>query len=101
MNREPERIGPILQRVLRRKGWERRLKEYQAVDLWEKAVGEPIGRHTRSLRCVDSKLFVGVESPSWRNELIFLKPRLIRKLNQSLGGKIVSDIIFIGGGFNG
>ena len=101
MNREPERIGPILQRVLRRKGWERRLKEYQALDLWDAAVGEQVSCHTKPLKCVDSRLFVKVESPSWRNELTFLKPRLLRKLNQSLGGKVVSEIIFVGGGIDG
>jgi len=101
MSREPEGIGSILKRVLRRKGWERKLKEYQAVNLWEVTAGEAISGHTRPLRCEDSKLFVQVESPSWRNELTFLKPRLIQKLNQSLGDKIVSDIIFVGGRFDG
>ncbi len=101
MSREPERIGLILQRFLRRRGWERKVKENQAVNLWGIACGEAIRNHTKALRCEESKLFVRVESPSWRNELAMLKPKLIRKLNKVLGAKVISDIIFIGGGSNG
>jgi len=101
MSKGPERIGPILTRILRGRGWERKLKEYQTLSLWGEVAGEAIRRRTRPLRCEDSKLFVEVESPSWRNELVFLKPKLIRRLNQSLGGEVVLDIIFLGGGFDG
>jgi predicted nucleic acid-binding Zn ribbon protein len=61
---------------------------------WNKVVGETIAGKTSALRVKDSILFVRVESPSWRNELVFLKPKIIKELNQLLRANVIKDIVF-------
>ena len=41
------------------------------------------------------KLFVRVKTPTWRNELVFLKSEIISKLNRRVGKKVVKDIVFV------
>lgn len=82
--------------LLAKLGIERKLKQQQALLLWDKVVGEKIASRTRAVGLENGKLFVGVDSASWRNELIFMKGDIIVKLNAEVGDRIVEDIVFIG-----
>lgn len=91
---QPERIGKVLNRTLKGLKIDHRLKEESALLSWNKVVGDTIASRTNPLRVRDSVLFVRVENPSWRNELVFLKPKIIRELNQSVKANVVRDIVF-------
>jgi predicted nucleic acid-binding Zn ribbon protein len=90
----PERIDRILSRTLKGLRIDHRIKEESAVLNWKRVVGETIASKTNPLRVRDSILFVRVESPSWRNELVFLKPKIIKELNQLLKANVIKDIVF-------
>jgi predicted nucleic acid-binding Zn ribbon protein len=40
-------------------------------------------------------LYVKVDSPVWRNELVFMKSDIISRLNKALSKPVVKDIKFI------
>ncbi len=91
---QPERIDRILSRTLKGLRIDHRIKEESAVLNWNRVVGETIAGKTNPLRVKDSILFVRVESPSWRNELVFLKPKIIKELNQLIKANVIKDIVF-------
>jgi len=93
-----EKIGRILDSVVRNLGLRKKLDEGEAMALWEKAVGKRIAERTRPIKVQGSKLFVEVSSSSWKNELTFLKTDIIRKLNAMTGKVVLNDIIFVSGG---
>lgn len=90
----PERIDSILSRTLKGLKIDRRLKEESVILNWKKVVGETIAAKTNPLKVKDSILFVRVENPSWRNELVFLKPKIIKELNQSVKANVIKDMVF-------
>jgi predicted nucleic acid-binding Zn ribbon protein len=90
----PEQIGKILTKNLRNLGIERRLKEENIVLNWSRLVGERIASKANPLRVKDSILFVSVENASWRNELFFMKRKIIEELNRSVKGNVIRDIVF-------
>jgi predicted nucleic acid-binding Zn ribbon protein len=90
----PEQIGKILTKNFRNLGIEYRLKEESIVLNWSRLVGERIASKAIPLRVRDSILFVSVESASWRNELFFMKGKIIRELNQSVRANVIKDIVF-------
>jgi predicted nucleic acid-binding Zn ribbon protein len=65
-----------------------------AVQKWMEVCGEGISRVSEAYKVEDSKLFVRVESAPWRNELLYLKPQLISKLNRVIGREVIRDIVF-------
>jgi len=65
-----------------------------AVQKWSEACGEGISKVAEAYKIEDGRLFVRVESAPWRNELLYLKPRLIGKLNRLIGKEVVKDIVF-------
>jgi predicted nucleic acid-binding Zn ribbon protein len=90
----PEQIGKILTKNLRNLGIDRRLKEESIVLNWNRLVGERIASKANPLRVRDSILFVSVENASWRNELFFMKRKIIEELNRSVKGNVIRDIVF-------
>lgn len=61
---------------------------------WHKVVGDRIASYANPLRVRDSILFVRVENASWRNELVFMKGKIIKELNQSVKANVIKDIVF-------
>ncbi|TET44134.1 DUF721 domain-containing protein [candidate division TA06 bacterium] len=92
-----ERIGKILDSLVDTLGLKKKINEEKVMALWEKAVNRRVAERTRPIKIQGSKLLVEVSGSSWRNELIFLKPELIRKLNSMVGRVVIDDIIFVAG----
>jgi predicted nucleic acid-binding Zn ribbon protein len=85
----------VIKEFVKELGIEKSVKSYQALDLWRQVVGTRIAQVTDAQKIKNGKLFVKVSNDVWRNELIFYKPQMMKKLNDRLGHKIVKDIIFI------
>ena len=88
-------MGGVLQNLLKNLGLEKRIKEQKLILDWDKIVGNKIAEKTKAFKIEGNKLFVKVESPSWRNELFYLKKDIINKLNQSVKQEVIKDIIFL------
>jgi predicted nucleic acid-binding Zn ribbon protein len=89
-----EPIGPAINDLVKSLGIQKKLQEYDAVVIWEEAVGERIARMTKATRIVQGVLFVQVKTSTWRNELTLRKKEIIDKLNTSIGTEVVKDIRF-------
>jgi predicted nucleic acid-binding Zn ribbon protein len=93
-SRGPEQIGKILTKSLRNLRIDRRLKEESIVLNWSRIVGERIASKANPVKVRDSILFVRVDNASWRNELFFMKRKIIEEVNQSVPGNVIKDIVF-------
>jgi predicted nucleic acid-binding Zn ribbon protein len=94
--REPgplEPVGPLLQRLLRRLGLDRRLLEYRAVEAWPEVVGPVIAAQTRAVSVREGVLFVDVASSVWMQELGILRDSIVERLNARLGEPRVRKIV--------
>ena len=90
----PKRLSEGIEAVLHELGMGKKIKQYGVIDLWASIVGEQIAKVAVAEHVSGGKLFVRVARATWRNELIFLKKDLIRKINGALNEEIITDIIF-------
>lgn len=95
MNNSFEQLGRIIERILKDSGLDKQVKESQAINFWKEIAGEEISNFTEAFKVADGKLFIRVKNPSWRNELIMLKPQIKSKLNKRIGASTIKDIIFL------
>ncbi len=94
---EPTQIGRVLSSFLKRGGMEKRLKQKQAVLIWDMVVGEKVAAESRAIKVEDSKIFVKVKNPVWRTELFLMKEKILHDLNSHLGQKgIIVDLVLFG-----
>lgn len=87
-------FGSILSGVSKRLGLEPRLIELRLQHRWHDLVGEPMASHTWPSQIRFKKLYLIVRNPVWLQQLTFLKPALLTKLEAEAGPECVTDIAF-------
>jgi predicted nucleic acid-binding Zn ribbon protein len=96
--RKTESLGEVLRGLLNSWGVDGKIREQGAVHRWKQVVGPRIAAHTEAVRVADGKVYVRTTSSAWKNELVFMKAEIIDRLNQTVGRRIINDIVFVGGG---
>jgi hypothetical protein len=71
-----------------------KMREYRAWKVWEEVVGQQIALRARPLRIREDVLEVSVDHPIWMQQLHLLKPDILSRLNQQLGGEVFRDIFW-------
>jgi predicted nucleic acid-binding Zn ribbon protein len=92
-------FGSILSGLSKRLGLESRLVELRLQHRWRDIVGEPMASHTRPAQIRFKKLYLIVRNPVWLQQLTFLKPALLTKLQAETETGCVTDIAFRVGEF--
>ncbi|MBI4366073.1 MAG: DUF721 domain-containing protein [Deltaproteobacteria bacterium] len=72
----------------------RKMRQYQVWDRWETVVGPRIAAVTKPLRVLDTTLVIGVADSTWLQELCYLKPDLLAKLQTQTGAETITDLRF-------
>lgn len=93
-------FGTILAGVAHRLGFESKLFEARLRRQWPDIVGEPIATHTRPDQIRFKKLHVYVHNSVWLQQLTFLKPVLLEKVNGMAGETLVTEIVLRIGEFS-
>lgn len=86
-------FGTILSTVAKQLGLETRLVELRVQQQWPTLVGEPIASHTWPTQIRFHKLYLLVENSVWLQQLTFLKPALLARLNAETGSEFLTDIV--------
>jgi predicted nucleic acid-binding Zn ribbon protein len=87
-------IGSVLRDMLKKSRLETDTSLIRVWDIWQEAVGEVIAANTRPAAFKGNLLIVNATSSSWLQQLRFLKPEILQKVNNVLGNVSVKDIKF-------
>ncbi len=86
-------FGTILSGLAKRLGLESRLIELRLQHQWHAIVGEPLASHAWPDQIRFKKLYLIVRNSVWLQQLTFLKPALLAKLNAEAGSELLTDIV--------
>jgi hypothetical protein len=87
-------FSTILSGLAKRLGLQSHLFELRLQQQWRDIIGEPVGSHTWPAQVRFKKLYLIVRNSVWLQQLIFLKPTLLAKLNERAGSEVLTDIAF-------
>ena len=90
-----QQLKTAIKRFLKTNDLEAGVKQQGAILIWEKTVGKTISAETRAESVERGVLTVKTSSPTWRQELVFKKHEIIKKLNKELGKNTIKEIRFI------
>ena len=90
----PRRLGDILTPALDRLVGSDEARAYAA---WTRAVGEPVARGTRPKAFRRGQLTVECASSVWANELTYLGPQILRRMDELMPGHPVQRFRFVVG----
>jgi len=87
-------FSAILSGLSKRLGLQSHLFELRLQQQWRDIIGEPVGSHTWPAQVRFKKLYLIVRNSVWLQQLVFLKPTLLAKLNDRAGAEMLTDIAF-------
>lgn len=87
-------IGSILEQTLKSLEIDVPVKSYSIWGAWKEIVGESIALHTQPRSIRNRILFIDVSHPTWMQQLQFLKPTILEKINHFLKEPLIQDIRF-------
>jgi len=93
-NSFPSSVGEVLEKLFNKLSIDKKLKEVNALKLWEEVTGEKISQHSLPLFVRKGNLFVRVDNSGWLTQLTYLKHEIISELNKRLGGESIKNIYF-------
>ena len=65
----------------------------QIEEAWEKIMGKTIAKYTDKIEIVQSTLFIHSTVAPLKNELLYQKAKIIERVNEALGEKLIKDVV--------
>ena len=93
----PRPLPGLLQECLHGLGLAERLREAEIWRIWPEVVGATVAARAQPLRIINGTLTLAVSSAPWIQELRFMTGMMKEKLNKSLGGEVVREILLKAG----
>ncbi|MBP3303724.1 DUF721 domain-containing protein [uncultured Duncaniella sp.] len=90
----PRHIAAIIDEAMERAGLTDSLNEQRASAAWADVVGASINRYTTRRYVDHGVLHVYLTSASLKNELGFVRDRLMDAINRWVGADVVKEIVF-------
>jgi hypothetical protein len=93
-NDDPQRIDRIMDGLLSEKGLLTYCKEYSIINKWSHIVDNGLAKTSSCERVENGIVYVKISSASWRNEALYMKEKIIKRIHEELGCVSIKDIVF-------
>lgn len=97
MSDHPRHLADLLGKWMESTPLRSGLERQQALEAWPDVVGTEIARHTRAVSVHDGVLRIQVESSVWAQELVLLRPQILKSFAERLGPDEIREIRFHSG----
>ena len=88
-------LGDMIKAFYRDNQRDSALDEQVVLDSWKDVVGDFVNAHTLSTSIKNGVFYVKVDADSLKNELLYAKSMLLKKLNSKVEKEILKDIVII------
>ena len=90
-----QKLKSAINKFLKASGLETGVSQNKALLVWREVVGTKVSENTTPEKVEAGTLYIKASNPTWRQELMFKKEDILKKLNKKLGEKTIKEIKFI------
>jgi predicted nucleic acid-binding Zn ribbon protein len=69
------------------------IQAFKIEEIWENLMGKTIAKYTDSIKLINQTLFISTSTAPLKNELIFQKETIIKRINEALGENVVKEVV--------
>ena len=69
------------------------IQALQIEDIWENIMGKTIAKYTDKIQIINHTLFISTQVGPLKNELLYQKDKIIERVNEALGEKIIKEVV--------
>ncbi len=92
--RDVKSIGSLVLQALRQQGLETPLKQRRLIEAWPTVAGAVAAEYTQNIYIYNQTLYVRLTSPALRADLSMQRTELCKRLNDTVGEQIITNIHF-------
>jgi len=70
-----------------------KISENRLITNWESIVGKLIAKHTTKIYIKKGVLFLYLDNPSLKNELVYSREKIIELLNETAGEQVIKEVV--------
>ncbi len=86
-------IGDAIKEFLKGSKLKGSIQAIQVQEAWEKIMGKTIAKYTDKIEIINSTLFIWSTVAPLKNELLYQKAKIIERVNEALGEKVIKDVV--------
>jgi predicted nucleic acid-binding Zn ribbon protein len=88
-----QKIGDVISDYLRELKIDKKVTEARIINSWPAIMGTTIARQTERVYIRNGVLFIHLTSPVLRNEISYMKTRIMEVLNEKAGERIITKVV--------
>ena len=69
------------------------IQALQIEEVWEQIMGKTIARYTDNIQIINQTLFISSSVAQLKNELLYQKDKIIERVNEALGDKVINEVV--------
>jgi hypothetical protein len=91
--RKTERINVMLNDFMNQEKISDGIFNVKINEAWKKSVGKNVYKYTKCVNLKDNILYIEVDNPILKQEILYSKQKIIDMLNEEINEKIINKII--------
>lgn len=88
-----QHIGQAIQKLLKSYHIKSKFDEANLIASWERLVGKVVAKRTKKLHIRNKVLFVELDSPALKNDLLLHKSRILEIFQKEFGADVLTEIV--------
>lgn len=86
-------FGDAMKSFIERSRMKNGVKALQITDVWEDIMGKTVAKYTHKIELVNTTLFVHTHVAPLRNELMYQKEQIAKRVNEAMGAGTVKEVV--------
>lgn len=86
-------LQDAMQQFLKQSRLKNGIQAVQIESLWEEIMGKTIAKYTEKIQIINATLFITTSVAPLKNELLYQKEQIIKRVNEKMGEMIVKDVV--------
>ncbi|HLO83315.1 MAG TPA: DUF721 domain-containing protein [Chitinophagaceae bacterium] len=86
-------LSQALQQFLKQSRLKGNIQALQIEAVWEELMGKTIAKYTDQIQIINQTLFITTSVAPLKNELMFQKEKIIQRVNEALGERVIKDVV--------
>ncbi len=86
-------LQDAIQQFLQKSRLKSGIQALRIEDIWENVMGKTIAKYTDKIQIINHTLCITSTVAPLKNELLYQKEKIIERVNEALGEKLVKDVV--------
>ena len=86
-------LQDAIQQFLQKSRLKSGIQALRIEDVWEDIMGKTVAKYTDKIQIINHTLYITSVVAPLKNELLYQKEKIIERINEALGEKLVKDVV--------